>query len=140
MRGVLVCVWACTCRDTERHLLICVSLVHISRCTLAAIGTLLDKCECVPYLLASLYTFMPYRDKVMSYLPQSIPCFISHVYSQFVGGPESLQKINALLRNNHQHSLVDFDSHLEDVILDWLNPAINEVFKNVELMDPPTET
>lgn len=76
----------------------------------------------------------------MSYLPQSIPCFISHMYSQFVGGPESLQKINALLRNNHQHSLVDFDSHLEDVILDWLNPAINEVFKNVELMDPPTET
>ena len=71
----------------------------------------------------------------------SNPAFLSSpICSKFVGGPESFQKINALLRNNHQQSLVDFDSHLEDVILDWLNPAINEVIKNFELMDPPIET
>ena len=81
------------------------------------------------------------RGKVTSYLLRTHPSFyLTCIYSAFVGGPENLQKINALLRNNHKHSLVDFDSHLEDVILDWLNPAINEVIKNVELMDPPTET
>ncbi|XP_046384163.1 ER membrane protein complex subunit 8 [Ischnura elegans] len=34
-----------------------------------------------------------------------------------------------LLQRNYQSSLVDFDNHLDDVSLDWLNPETNEAIE-----------
>jgi hypothetical protein len=49
---------------------------------------------------------------------------------ELIGGEDSLEKMNTLLQNNNQHALIDFDSHLDDVMLDWLNPAINQTVAN----------
>lgn len=43
------------------------------------------------------------------------------------GGLASLRVVSQLLREKAYAELVDFDCHLDDVSLDWLNPSVNSL-------------
>ena len=43
---------------------------------------------------------------------------------------ETLNIVSQLMIGKAYPSLVDFDNHLDDLSLDWLNPEINRVVDN----------
>ena len=45
---------------------------------------------------------------------------------QLVGGEASLSVTSQLIRRKTYQGLIDFDNHLDDITLDWLNGAIND--------------
>ncbi|KAG8224459.1 hypothetical protein J437_LFUL003182 [Ladona fulva] len=48
-------------------------------------------------------------------------------------GPSGVLQETAatLLQHNNQDMIVDFDNHLDDVSLDWMNPEVNELIDEV---------
>ena len=46
--------------------------------------------------------------------------------TQLVGGEASLSVTSQLIRRKTYQGLIDFDNHLDDITLDWLNGAIND--------------
>ncbi|XP_065187977.1 ER membrane protein complex subunit 8-like [Sycon ciliatum] len=50
-----------------------------------------------------------------------------HSLSTLEGGMASVEVVAKLLRERGYADLVDFDSHLDDVRLDWLNPSVNSL-------------
>jgi len=56
---------------------------------------------------------------------KSIYLFNRHL----VGGDAALVGSCELMRSKTYQTLVDFDNHLDDITLDWLNPHLNKVIE-----------
>lgn len=59
-------------------------------------------------------------------------CIIS--YRGFVGGKAVLSQISHIFKTQAglHHSLVDFDNHLDDISLDWLNHEVNKQIEGIK--------
>jgi hypothetical protein len=53
-----------------------------------------------------------------------------HNISSCLADDETLSIVSQLMIGKAYPSLVDFDNHLDDLSLDWLNPEINKVVDN----------
>jgi len=71
-------------------------------------------------------------------------------YRGFVGGKAVLSQISHIFKTQAglHHSLVDFDNHLDDISLDWLNHEVNKQIEGIKQLSqvdkfsssPPEET
>ena len=52
-------------------------------------------------------------------------------YRELIGGDASLALVSELTTGKTYQSLVDFDNHLDDITLDWLNITINKMVEMV---------
>lgn len=66
--------------------------------------------------------------KSVSKLVGWIHTCISCLFREFVGGKAVLDQISMIFKTQAglHHSLVDFDNHLDDISLDWLNHEVNK--------------
>ena len=55
---------------------------------------------------------------------------IFHPTSSSLADDDTLNIVSQLMIGKAYPSLVDFDNHLDDLSLDWLNPEINKVVDN----------
>ena len=67
----------------------------------------------------------------MAFIMANLMLLFSFFYfsccSTLDGGVQSLHVVARLLRNKVYAELVDFDSHLDDISLDWMNPSVNSL-------------
>ena len=55
-------------------------------------------------------------------------------YRELVGGKAVLNQISVIFKTQAglHHSLVDFDNHLDDISLDWLNHEVNKQIEGIK--------
>ena len=55
-------------------------------------------------------------------------CWLAGFYSSYLEGSVStLHLVSGLVTDLHHEKLVDFDTHLNDITQDWLNPYITKI-------------
>ena len=65
----------------------------------------------------------------MSLFFLSLCCCYCLSNRHLVGGDAALVGSCELMRSKTYQTLVDFDNHLDDITLDWLNPHLNKVIE-----------